>query len=361
MSPKVGIIYLTFPTSNGREDINRCLSSLEKLDYPRDRIELICVESKGNREPIKPWFDQAWLHRSGVTLPRISYIFRDETIGFSGNNNLGLEKARELGCELVYLLNEDTDVDPEFLKTAVERMQPDEKIGIVQSLMLLGQDRNKINSSGNEFHFLGFGYSKDYLKPVDAKLEAGEIGYASGAAALVRLSAIVGDLFDDKFFSYHEDTDISLSLRSRGYKVVIEPRSIVWHYYQFAKAKINYYWMERNRWVLVLSYYRLWTLILIAPMAFVMDLALTAFSIKNGWFDMKWKQIKEWLDPGFWRWIHARRKAIQSSRKIGDRELLRLAVADIRFQEESVRNPVLDYIGNPLMRAYWFLIKHLII
>jgi GT2 family glycosyltransferase len=360
--PKVGIIYLTFPTSNGREDIDRCLSSLEKLDYPRESVELTCVESKGSREPIKPWFDQVWLPKSGTSLPRISYIFRDQEIGFSGNNNLGLEKARDLGCELVYLLNEDTDVDPQFLKTAVERMQSDKNIGIVQSLMLLGQDRSKVNSSGNEYHFLGFGYSKDYLHPVDQNLKAGEIGYASGAAMLVRVSALNGEpLFDEKFFSYHEDTDISLRLRSRGYSIVIEPRSIVWHHYQFAKAKINYYWMERNRWVIVLSYYRLWTLVLIAPMAFVMDLALTAFSIKNGWSNMKWKQAREWFDPEFWRWIRARRRAIRSSRTVSDRELLRLAVADIRFQEEAVRNPVLDYIGNPLMRVYWFVIKHFVL
>lgn len=178
---------------------------------------------------------------------------------------------------------------------------------------------------------------------------------------LVRVSAIDQDLFDEKFFSYHEDTDISLRLRSRGYKIMIEPRSIVWHHYQFAKAKINYYWMERNRWVLVLSYYKLWTLFLIAPIALVMDTALSLFAIKNGWFDMKWKQMKEWLDPAFWRWIRARRRAIRSSRTIGDRELLRLAVADIRCQEQAVRNPVLDYIGNPLMRVYWFVIKHLVI
>jgi GT2 family glycosyltransferase len=361
--PKVGIIFLTFPTSNGREDISRCLSSLESLDYPRELVELICVESKGSREPIKPWFDQTWLPKSGTGLPRISYIFRDQEIGFSGNNNLGLEKARELGCELVYLLNEDTDVDPEFLKTAVECMLSDEKIAIVQSLMLLGQERDSINSSGNAYHFLGFGYSNDYkMKREASRVSREEIGYASGAAVLVRISALNGEpLFDEKFFSYHEDTDISLRLRSQGWKIVVEPRSIIWHHYQFGKAKINYYWMERNRWALVLSYYKPWTLILIAPIAFVMDSALSLFAIKNGWFDMKWKQIREWFDPAFWKWIRARRRAIRSSRTIGDRELLRVAVADIRFQEEHVRNPILDYIGNPLMRLYWGIVKQLIV
>ena len=370
--PKVGIIFLTFPTSNGREDISRCLSSLEKLDYPRELVELICVESKGSREPIKPWFDQTWLTKSGTSLPRISYIFLEKEIGFSGNNNLGMEKARELGCELVYLLNEDTDVDPLFLRTAVECMQSDEKIAIVQSLMLLGQARDRINSSGNAYHFLGFGYSNDYREQLTkskeqsdalrSPLPAHEIGYASGAAVLVRTSALNGgQLFDEKFFSYHEDTDISLRLRSQGWKIVVEPTSVIWHHYQFGKAKINYYWMERNRWALVLSYYKLWTLFLIAPIAFVMDIALSIFAIKNGWFDMKWKQLREWFDPSFWKWIRARRQTIQSSRTISDREFLRLAVADIRFQEESVRNPVLEYIGNPLMRLYWGIVKLLIV
>jgi len=361
--PKVGIIYLTFPTANGREDIDRCFSSLEKLDYPREFVELICVESKGNREPIKPWFDQTWFPKSGTSLPRISYIFRDETIGFSGNNNLGLEKARELGCELVYLLNEDTDVDPHFLRRAVECLLSDEKIAIVQSLMLLGQERDKINSSGNAYHFLGFGYSNDYLMKREAsRVTREEIGYASGAAMLVRVSALDGaPLFDEKFFSYHEDTDIALRLRSRGWKIVIEPASVIWHHYQFAKAKINYYWMERNRWALVLSYYKFWTLFLIAPIAIIMDAALIVFSIKSGWFDMKWKQIREWFDPAFWKWILARRKSIQSTRTVSDRELLRYAVADIRFQEDAVRNPVLEYIGNPVMKLYWAVVKKLIV
>lgn len=362
--PKVGIIFLTFPTSNGREDISRCLTSLEKLDYPRELVELICVESKGSREPIKPWFDQTWLPKSGTTLPRISYLFFDKEIGFSGNNNFGLVKARELGCEFVYLLNEDTDVDPRFLKTSIERIQSDEKIAIVQSLMLLGQERDRINSSGNAYHFLGFGYSNDYRASVGViqELPLHEIGYASGAAALVRISALNGgQLFDEKFFSYHEDTDVSMRLRSEGWKIVIEPTSVIWHYYQFGKAKINYYWMERNRWVLMLSYYKIWTLLLIAPIALVMDMALSIFAIKNGWFDMKWKQIREWFSLSFWKWILARRRTIQTTRTINDRELLRLAVADIRFQEESVRNPVLEYIGNPVMKAYWGIVKHLLI
>lgn len=363
MLPKVGIIYLNFPTKNWEQDIDRAMRSFERLQYPKDRVELILVEPEKTEPRIKDWFFKNWMFKSGTSLPSMHYVFNTgDDVGFSANNNAGLVKARELGCEYVHLTNEDTEVDPDYLVRAVETAEADPKIAIVQSLILLGQDRERVNSSGNAFHFLGFGYSNDYMQPVsNFQFQKGEIGYASGAAALVRVSMLEGEkLFDEKLFMYHEDTDLSLRLRSRGWKIVLEPKSVVWHWYEFGKSKNVFYLMERNRWVLVLSYYKIGTLILIAPMMCVMDLALTSFSIKNGWFGMKWKQIKELFDPKFWQWIKARRMVIQSMRTVSDKELLRLAVPDIRFQGDGVRNPVLEYIGNPLMRGYWWLVKKLL-
>lgn len=345
-------------------DINGCLASLEKLNYPKDRLELICVESKGKIAPVKDWFERTWMPKSGVTLPRITYIFKDEWIGFSGNNNFGLEKAKELGCEYVHLTNEDTYVDPEYIRYAVECAQADPTVGVVQSLLLLGEEPDKVNSTGNAYHYLGFGYSNDYKKDasrITHHASSEEIGYASGAGSLVRISALEGrPLFDEKFSSYHEDTDLCLRLRTRGWKTVVEPRSILWHYYEFGKNKINYYWMERNRYVLMFSYYRLWTLLVLLPMVLVMDVAILVFSLKNGWFDMKRKMYRDLFSRDFWRWIGERRRVIQAERKIGDRELLRHAVPTIEFQEDAVKNPLLDYVGNPLLWAYWWVAKRLI-
>ncbi len=360
-APKVGIIYLNFPTKHWQEDIDRAMKSFEKLDYPKDRVELIIIEPRETQPHIKEWFDQHWSYKAGTSLPNIHYLYNDgQDIGFAANNNIGFEKARELVCDYVHLTNEDTEVHPDYLLTAVDTAESDPKIGAIQSLILLGHERDLINSSGNAFHFLGFGYSNDYKSKVES-MQMHEIGYASGAAVLVRMSALNDRLFDNKFFMYHEDTDLSLDLRSRGYKIIVEPKSMVWHWYQFGKSQSVFYWMERNRLALAFSYYKLWTLFLLAPMALAMDLAITLFSIKNGWFDMKWKQTKELFDGNFWKWIRERRKRIQSSRTVGDRELLRLAVADIRFQEDAVRNPVLDYLGNPVMRVYWSVIKHLLV
>ena len=372
MLPKVGIIYLTYPTPNWERDINRCLASMEKLNYPKDRLELICVESKGKLPPVKPWFDETWMPKSGNELPRITYVLKDEWIGFSGNNNIGYEIAKNLGCEYVHLTNEDTDVDSEYLIRAVERAERDPRIAQVQSLILLGEERDRVNSSGNSFHYLGFGYSRGYkdskekaLNDLETERRTNpdlEIGYSSGAGVLCRVSAIeaCGGLFDEKFYSYHEDTDASLQAKVRGWKIVIEPSSVIWHYYEFAKSKINYYWMERNRNVLMLSYYKWWTLFLLLPMIAVMDVAILLFSVKGGWADMKWKVYADFFSVDFWRWIRLRRQKIQSARVISDRMLLQSVVSEIAFQEESVKNPLLTHVGNPLLRMYWFFAKRLI-
>lgn len=370
--PKVGIIFLTYPTANWERDIDRCLSSMEKLTYPKDRLELICVGSAGKRAPVKAWFDQHWMPKSEVTLPRITYISRDEQMGFAPSNNLGFEKAKELGCEYVHLTNEDTDVEPDYIDRAVARAEADPKIAYVQSLILLGEERDKVNTVGNAFHILGFGYSHGYrwtnqqaLDFFEAERKTNpdlEIGYASGAAVLGRVSAIdaCGGLFDEKFYSYHEDTDASLQARMRGWKTVVEPTSVIHHYYEFAKGKINYYWMERNRYVLMFSYYRWWTLFLLAPLIVIEDVAETLFSIKNGWWDMKWRVCKDFCSPTFWKWVMERRRKIQAARVISDAEFLKQAVATISFQEEHVQNWLLEEVGNPIMNGYWSIVRRLL-
>ena len=283
-----------------------------------------------------------------------------------------MEKARGLGCDYIYLLNEDAEGDPDFLIRAVERAERDPSVAYVQSLILLGQEREKVNTIGNAFHFLGFGYSNGYLWTKDQALKffekervknpALEIGYLSGAGVLGRMSAIEKcGLFDHRFFMYHEDTDASFQARIRGFKTVVEPSSVVYHHYDFTKSIKKYYLMERNRWAMVFSFYRLWTIVAILPMFIAMELALLSFSFKRGWWPEKKKVYKEVFSRNFWKWIAERRKKIHAERTISDRELLRHMVSTVEFQGEEVKNGLLTHIGNPVMRAYGWVMRRLVV
>lgn len=367
--PKIGIIYLTYATEKWERDIVNAMTSLENVTYPKERIELICVESKSNREAVKPWFEKEWMPKSGVSLPRMTYLdYTNESLGFAANNNRGLAKAKELGCDYVYLLNEDADVDPGFLEPIITKMESDKNIGIAQSLILLGEERNLVNTVGNAYHFLGFGYSRGYKWTIEqAQTHFAnerktnpdlEIAYASGAGMMVRISALQNEeLFHESFFLYHEDTDTSFMMRLRGYKVVVIPESVIYHWYEFSKSITKFYWMERNRYAVLFMYLKPWTLFLIIPLLVAMEVALALFALARGWWPEKKKVYKELGSASYQSWVRERRQEIQKRRKINDREFTKYFVAEILFQHDSAKSTLLENIGNPLMKGYWWVVR----
>ena len=342
-------------------------ASLERVDYPVDRWEIIMIDNK-NSPVTKQWLAANVFPKVGKSLPQVTLLSSDKNLGFAGGNNACMAAARERGCEAYYLLNEDALGAPMFLKEAVERMGENEKIGAVQSFLVLDPKEKGMNSIGNCFHYLGFSYCGGYKMPVrdamgylrvraihdpDLKISA-----ASGAAVLLRVSALerVG-MLDEDYHLYHEDLDLSLRLREAGYWVVIEPASTVYHRYEFARSVDKYYWMERNRYRLLLEHYKLGTLIVLFPGFILAELGLFAFGIMNGSLGARFRAYGYILDPRHWAEIGAKRAMVQSQRKIGDRELLNSAVTAISFQDVS--SPFMK-IANPLMAAYWAAARLLI-
>ncbi len=364
--PRAAIVYLTYNGKDSYEDITRCFNSLKTLDYPRELVELICVENPSSHGESWPFIEKEWrpLSERGE-FPCLTVIRNEKDGGYSGANVVGLEAAARLGCSYAFLLNQDADIDPGFLHAAVERAERDPKVGYVQSLVLLGQDRNRVNSAGNRYHFLGFGYSGGYgwtRVEAEAFFERERrrgnadliVPTFSGAAVLVRVAMAeeIG-LFDPKFYMYHEDIDATFNARIRGWKSVIEPSSVVYHYYQFSKSIKKFYWMERNRFVVNLTYYKTATLALLALPFFGVELISFFFSLRSGWWREKLKAWAFFLKPSTWVWVMQRRKKAQSARVISDREFFRWAEARILFQEGDASNSFVSRVANPLMDATW--------
>lgn len=367
ITPRVAIIYLTYHGKDSYRDITRCFSSLASIDYPRDCVEIICVENPSPHGASWPFIEKEWRPRAGVDFPALTIIKNEKDLGYSGANNVGLAVAIEHNCDYVFLLNQDADIDLGFLKETIAVAVSDPSIGFVQSLLLLGQDRNKINSIGNRYHYLGYGYSGCYQWPIaDGLAEIDhERGtqpyfspmYFSGAAVLVRVAmARQLGLFDTAFYMYHEDVDASFNALFHGWKTVVAPKSIVYHYYEFSKSIKKFYWMERNRYVVLLTYYRLSTLALLALPFFGVEIISLAFALRGGWWREKIRAWGFFFLPSTWRWIIVRRSKIQRERQISDREFLRHAESKILFQENDISGAgsgVVTRIANPLMTAVW--------
>ena len=342
-------------------------ASLERVDYPLDRWEIIMIDNK-NSLATKNWFETNVYSKVGKTLPPVTLLQTDKNLGFAGGNNACIRAAQDRGHDAVYLLNEDAHGDPAFLKEAARRMEEDESVGAGQSFLVREPAGGGMNSIGNHLHYLGFSYCGGYKMPRhdaagylrmrrlnDPDLN---IAAASGAAALFRMSALaqVG-LFDENYFLYHEDLDLSLRLRETGYKIVIEPASVVHHRYEFSRSADKYYWMERNRYRLLLEHYKTATLLVLLPGLIVSELGLFVFGAANGTLGSRLKAYGYILDLRNWPEMAEKRRQVQAMRKIGDRELLSSAVSDISFQETA--SPAMKII-NPLMAGYWAVARRII-
>ena len=266
--------------------------------------------------------------------------------------------------DYIFFHNNDGFLAANSLEPIVEAMEADKSIGAAQSLMLLHPETELVNSAGNVFHYLGFGFCDRYrAKFFDLKLPAiKEINYASGAALMTRVDLIKQyGAWDNDFFLYHEDLEWSFRLRMVGYKIVLIRDSVFYHKYQFSRSISKFYWMERNRYGVMLMFFRWPTLVLLAPIAIALEVGLWLFALKGGWTRERLKVYRYWLDLDHWRLWLKKRAFIQRIRKINDRNLLLTARSEIAFQEKSMRNAWLIYLGNPVMKIYyWIIVRGLV-
>ncbi len=360
--PKVGIVYLLY--YHNESYVDDMVSAIKKITYPKDKVELFIVVNPHSEEgSFTHYVDDIVMPLSEKELPRVTVLPQTENLGFAGGNNVGTVRALELGCEYVYYHNNDGFMAANALEPIIEAFQADETIGAAQSLMLLHPETTLVNSAGNSYQYLGFGYCDDYRTPVrDLQLpEIKDIDYASGAALVVRADLIrKHGMWDHDFFLYHEDLEWSLRLRSVGYRIVLVRDSVFFHKYQFSRSIQKFYWMERNRMAVMIMYYKIPTLILLFPMLIAMEIGLWGFAFLGGWVKEHKKVYAYWLQKKHWGLWLGKRKKIQKMRVVGDRTLLKHSQSGIHFQDASVDKPIVNYVGNPVLAVYyWIVVKGL--
>jgi GT2 family glycosyltransferase len=292
--------------------------------------------------------------------PWVTVVETGANLGFAGGCAVGIRHALEDGADFIYLLNPDTDVDPGFLAQALAVADSDPKTAAVQSLVLLHPDRDLVNTAGNAIHFLGFGYCGSYrARRADVPDEPREISFASGAAALLRAAALreVGGL-DEALFMYQEDQDLGIRLRLAGWRARVAPRSVVWHHYAFSRNPRKYFWLERNRYVVLAKNLTVRSLVVLAPLLLLADLALVPVAMAGGWLPEKVRAWKAFLSPEVRAHVRAERARLAATRKISDRELARWFTPALEF--EGLEGAWLPRLARWPMALVWRLVRPLL-
>lgn len=347
MKPRIAIIIVTHNAARYLED---CLSSVYANDYPHDRFEVMVVDNASSDETVS-MISHDW--------PEVVIIQSEGNSGFAQANNSAISRALDQGFEAVFLLNQDTTVDAHFLSLALTSLEADPAIGAVQSKLLLHDQPNLINSWGNELHFLGFGYAGGYRQPDSGINHDYDITYPSGAAVLIRSTALqdIG-LLRGEFFMYHEDSDLGWRLWLAGWRVCLSANSIVYHKYEFSRSITKYYFMERNRRWMILSNFHWATLLLISPALVAMDIGMLLYAIRSGW---RPQYLRAWSDayaPQAWPLVRHWRRQVQQSRRVSERFVVSRFTGLIKFQE--VDNLIVRWIMNPCLDLYWRCVRFFI-
>lgn len=351
---KAVVVVVTY---NAMKYLPACLGSLFQTNYPRTDWEVIFVDNAsedGTTEYVRNYPASG----SAITL-----IENQKNEGFSRGNNIGMRLALDAGADFIVLLNQDTIVEPNWLRELVAAAERDETIAAAQSLLLLYPAKEKINSWGNQIHYLGFGFCGGYKKPIQtlsATMHFREIPYASGAAMLIRASALrdVG-LFDEEFFLYHEDLDLGWRLRMAGYRIVLAPYSIVYHQYEFQRSIKKYYYMERNRFLVLLEDYHWRTLFVVLPALLIFEFCLLLASFYSGWWREKLRAWQYFLSLKNWRNILKKRQEKQAKRRVSDAVIAPFLTGKIEFQEIESRG--LRWLVNPVLNFYWKIAQRIIV
>ncbi len=350
MDKKIAIILVNYK-DYAKKFLAECRDGLRKQNYPKELFMVYIVDNDSSEES-KNFLNENY--PEAKIIPRVDG-------NYAAANNAGIKKGIEDGCEFFVIANMDTKFEENWLLELMNAVESEKEIGIAQSKILLysKSGEKKINTLGNLIDFLGFGFTSAYNENDREINGLPEITYASGCSFIVKKEVLekIG-LYNEEYYMYHDDMEIGWRAKLAGYKIVLAPKSVVYHKYEFSRSVKMIYFMERNRYMAIFSFYRIPTLILIFPALLFMDLGILFYSFLNGWYREKIKVYLYFLNLESWKKIIETRKNVHRYRKINDKSIVKNFLGKIGFQEIS--NPVLDYFANPIFNLYWKIAKRII-
>lgn len=339
MAPKVSIMILNY---NGIKWLQRCISSITKTDYPNFDVYLV---DNGSTDKS---LDFVRTNFSWVKIIHYPY-----NLGFSKAYNKAIETTK---ADYIVLLNNDTEIlEKNWIVDLVEWAKKDENIAAVTCKLVSMTEKPYIDSVGG----IGIPFWRGFVDIGRNELDQGQyddenfepFSFCGGAALIKRALFLRLGGFDEKFYMYIEDVDLSWRFRLLKYKIALASNAKVAHYFsgssrdEAAEAR-RFYFCHKNllrailkncghslRWAL--KNYILFSIFLLIGYGFLEPRKAIAVAKTIKW------NLKNFKDT------YSRRLRIQSSRKEDERIILERMYLRIKRYQPAER-PKLRKILNIL-------------
>lgn len=288
------VVYVCLLNWNGWRDTIECLESLLKLNFPSCRV-MVCDNGSTDEscEQLSSWFASHSMTLYGVPESSASQgepfldITREQleltdlqdqrfvlirnglNLGFAAGNNVGLRFAlRQADCDFVWLLNNDTVVEPNALQALVDKLQSNPDMGSCGSRLVFYYSQDRIQALGGGVYNPWFALAShvgEHMSVVDSeKLEEFRIDYPCAASMLIsrRFLEEVG-LMSEDYFLYFEELDW-MRRAGRKFRTGYAPGSKVFHKEgqsigsdgrAAGRSVLSDYYLTRSRFVFTRKYH----------------------------------------------------------------------------------------------------------
>jgi GT2 family glycosyltransferase len=201
---------------NGKSDTYRCIESIQSQTISAD----IFVVDNNSNDGLDKEISRIY--------PDILYSRQEKNLGFAGGVNIGIKYALDHNYEYVCLINNDAIASPNWIQLLYEASVKNKSFITVGTM--LDEVGNTIDSCGEMFSSWGVSFPRLRDKNAQHAPDSGFVFGATGGGVLYRTDLFnnIG-LFDEKFFLYYEDADISFRSQLRGYTTFYEKNAVLYH------------------------------------------------------------------------------------------------------------------------------------
>ena len=324
---------------NGLDDTEHCLKSLSNQTYGNFKIALV---DNGSTEP-----------ETNKRLALLQETYRDQlyilrnskNLGFDGGVNTGIRFGLEQGFDHIALFNNDAVADPGWLAALVGASK--KQGSYLTTGLLLHEDGKTIDSTGDWYTSWGLPFPRSRNEPASAAPKAGYVFGVSGGASLynANLFRAIG-LFDETFFAYYEDVDISFRALLAGYKAYYQPVAIAYHKQGATSSKIPGFAVKQTMKNLPLLFIKNVPTRMLPTIGVRFWLAYALIFIKALLSRNFAATLTGYLQGVWFFWTHAvpERRKIQTNKKVSDEKINQLLFHDLPPDQTGLRR----LLGKPV-------------
>ena len=346
-------VTLCIINHNGAEHLREAFRAVEAQDWPFAEILLIDNAS-----------DDSSLEVARVMCPKASLISLPRNLGPGAARNAGFRSAAN---DLILFQDNDVCLCKNTLDQLIKHLKNHWDALLVTPRVLYKHDPDTVQYDSADCHFLGLMATRNAdTRAQDLDVIPRETTSMVSSCFLInRERWNEENLFDETFGFNLEDHDFGVRSRLAGHSLWVDPRALVEHgsgtpglSYRPGQAasEQRLFYLTLNRWTVISKCYATKTVAILFPALLLYEVMQFAWLVSHGHFRIWSRAVRAYWQSR--KRIRAKRQAIQSKRRVADRNVLQdVPLPLTRAVRDGAITQSIVGMADYLMRSYWRLVR----